>query len=66
VAESLINGEFEDPEAPQECTLSSGAPEGWNYEETASYGHFGRDQFPWEKTDKSNVLKQVFKKIKAA
>jgi S-adenosylmethionine synthetase len=28
------------------------APEGWNYEQTASYGHFGRDRFPWEKTDK--------------
>jgi S-adenosylmethionine synthetase len=41
-------------------------PEGWNYEETASYGHFGRDRFPWEKTDKADVLKQVFKKIKAA
>ena len=25
-------------------------PQGWSYEETAAYGHFGRPQFPWEKT----------------
>ena len=24
----------------------------WNYESAASYGHFGRPNFPWEKTDK--------------
>lgn len=23
------------------------------YKETAAYGHFGREHFPWEKTDKS-------------
>ena len=27
------------------------------YQETASYGHFGRDSFPWEKTDKVEALK---------
>jgi S-adenosylmethionine synthetase len=27
------------------------------YQETASYGHFGRDSFPWEKTDKVEELK---------
>jgi S-adenosylmethionine synthetase len=26
--------------------------------ETASYGHFGRSQFPWEKTEKVNKLKK--------
>ena len=41
-------------------------PEGWSYAETAAYGHFGRDCFSWEKTDKAEVLKQVFKNIKAA
>jgi S-adenosylmethionine synthetase len=25
------------------------APDGWSYYETASYGHYGRDIFPWEK-----------------
>jgi S-adenosylmethionine synthetase len=27
------------------------------YKETAAYGHFGRDQFPWEAIDKADVLK---------
>ena len=32
-------------------------PKGWCYEDTASYGHFGRDIFPWEKVNKtSDVL----------
>lgn len=29
------------------------------YSPTASYGHFGRDLFPWEKTDKANDLKRI-------
>lgn len=28
------------------------------YQKTASYGHFGRDEFPWEKTDKAEELKK--------
>ncbi len=28
------------------------------YLKTASYGHFGRDEFPWEKTDKVKALKK--------
>lgn len=31
------------------------------YQETASYGHFGRDSFPWEKTDKVEDLKAAVK-----
>lgn len=27
------------------------------YRETAAYGHFGREQFPWEKTDRAAELK---------
>lgn len=27
------------------------------YQATAAYGHFGREQFPWEKTDKAEALK---------
>lgn len=34
---------------------------GFKYVETASYGHFGRDQFPWEKLDKVEILKQILK-----
>ncbi len=28
------------------------------YKKTAAYGHFGRDEFPWEKTDKVDMLKE--------
>ncbi|NTW68915.1 MAG: methionine adenosyltransferase [Chlorobiaceae bacterium] len=35
-------------------------PEGWSYQQTAAYGHFGRDIFPWEKTDKVAELKKAF------
>ena len=31
------------------------------YRKTASYGHFGREGFPWEKTDKSEELKAAVK-----
>jgi S-adenosylmethionine synthetase len=29
------------------------------YQKTASYGHFGRSEFPWEKTDKAEELKKT-------
>ncbi|MDR2535622.1 MAG: methionine adenosyltransferase [Treponema sp.] len=28
------------------------------YQKTAAYGHFGRGEFPWEKTDKAGALKK--------
>ncbi len=28
------------------------------YRKTAAYGHFGREEFPWEKTDKAEKLKK--------
>lgn len=31
------------------------------YQKTASYGHFGREDFPWEKTDKIEELKAALK-----
>jgi len=31
-------------------------PQGWSYLQTAAYGHFGRDVFPWEKTDRIEAL----------
>ncbi|MEK6968930.1 MAG: methionine adenosyltransferase [Nanoarchaeota archaeon] len=36
-------------------------PVGWSYFETAAGGHFGREQFPWERTDKVEELKEYFK-----
>lgn len=29
------------------------------YQQTATYGHFGRDIFPWEKTDKADLLRDA-------
>ncbi|MDR3356461.1 MAG: methionine adenosyltransferase [Spirochaetaceae bacterium] len=29
------------------------------YQKTASYGHFGRKDFPWERTDKASELKRL-------
>ena len=29
------------------------------YKQTAAYGHFGRSQFPWEKTDKVDILRKL-------
>jgi S-adenosylmethionine synthetase len=34
-------------------------PNGWSYRESAAYGHFGRNQFPWEKTDKIVALREA-------
>jgi S-adenosylmethionine synthetase len=29
------------------------------YQQTAAYGHFGRENFPWEATDKADLLRQA-------
>ena len=34
-------------------------PDGWSYQRSAAYGHFGRDDFPWEKTDKAEALRRA-------
>ncbi len=34
-------------------------PNGWSYRDSAAYGHFGRSQFPWEKTDKIAALQKA-------
>jgi len=36
---------------------------GWSYQDTAAYGHFGRTGFPWEKTDKVDALKKAAAKL---
>ncbi|KER10658.1 MAG: S-adenosylmethionine synthetase [[Candidatus Thermochlorobacteriaceae] bacterium GBChlB] len=36
-------------------------PKGWRYQDTAAYGHFGRNIFPWEKLDKVKDLQRAFK-----
>ena len=34
-------------------------PDGWRYRQTAVAGHFGRDIFPWEQTNKIESLKEA-------
>ncbi|MDX9868576.1 MAG: methionine adenosyltransferase [Kiritimatiellia bacterium] len=34
-------------------------PKGWSYRKTSNYGHFGRDGFPWEKTDRLTALRSA-------
>ena len=29
------------------------------YQATAAYGHFGREEFPWEQTDKAELLRSA-------
>lgn len=36
-------------------------PKGWNYQQSASYGHFGRDIFPWEKLDRVDAIRDAAK-----
>ncbi|MDA3902865.1 MAG: methionine adenosyltransferase [Desulfuromusa sp.] len=31
-------------------------PNGWSYHQSAAYGHFGDERFPWERTDKIEAL----------
>jgi len=35
------------------------APKGWNYRKSCNYGHFGREGFPWEKTDRVAALRDA-------
>ena len=34
-------------------------PKGWSYRKSSNYGHFGRDGFPWEKTDRVAALRSA-------
>ena len=45
-------------------TLQLKTPREWSYRDTAAYGHFGRAQFPWEKTDAAEKLKNAIASIR--
>ncbi len=40
-------------------TLNLRHPDTWSYRQTASNGHFGRNIFPWEKTDRVQELRKL-------
>ena len=39
--------------------LALTTPDGWTYRQSAVAGHFGRDIFPWEGTDKAAALQEA-------
>ncbi|HBC86673.1 MAG TPA: methionine adenosyltransferase [Lentisphaeria bacterium] len=39
--------------------LKTPSKNGWSYCKAAAYGHFGRNIFPWEKTDRVDALKKA-------
>ena len=41
---------------PAGIVSSLGLKNSVTYNKTAAYGHFGREEFPWEKTDKVDAL----------
>lgn len=47
-----------------ERALSLRNPQGWSYQQTASGGHFGRDIFPWEKTDRAKDIVHYLNRAK--
>ena len=60
--EKIIRKHFDMRPAAIVKTLGLKNPgNGWCYRDTASYGHFGRPQFPWERTDKVADLQAELK-----
>ena len=55
--DSIVRNVFSMKPADLIAELSLKHPSGWSYRQSAAYGHFGRDIFPWEKTDKVEALK---------
>lgn len=62
IADILLNGDiFDFRPGMMVKDLGLLKPEGWNYQMTASFGHFGRDEFPWERTDRIDALREAAK-----
>ncbi len=60
IAEALLAGEvFDFRPGLMIRDLGLLRPDGWSYRETANYGHFGRDGFPWERTDRVDALRDA-------
>ena len=62
VLEKIIREVFDMTPAGITATLGLKERRGWTYRQTAAYGHFGRDSFPWEATDKVDALLAAAKK----
>lgn len=55
--EEIVRKVFSMKPADLIAELGLKTPKGWTYQDSAAYGHFGREIFPWEKTDKVEALK---------
>ena len=60
--EKAVRDVFDMTPAGITATLGLKERKGWTYRQTAAYGHFGRDGFPWEATDKVDALLAAAKK----
>ena len=56
ILEKIVRAVFDMTPAGIIKTLGLKNPDTWSYRDTASYGHFGRDGFPWERVDKIEEL----------
>ncbi len=61
--EKIIREVFDMTPAGITATLGLKERKGWTYRQTAAYGHFGRNGFPWENTDKADALLAAAEKI---
>ena len=59
--EKIVREVFDMTPAGITETLGLKQRKGWKYRQTAAYGHFGRDGFPWEATDKVDALLEAAK-----
>ncbi len=56
--EQVVYNEFPVKPADIIKTFELKHPKGWSYCDTAAYGHFGREGFPWENTDRVEVFRK--------
>ena len=61
--EKVVREVFDMTPAGITSTLGLKERNGWTYRQTAAYGHFGREGFPWESTDKVDALLAAAKKF---
>ncbi len=60
IARILMDGKiFDFRPAMMIKDLGLTAPKGWIYRKSCNYGHFGRNGFPWEKTDRVKDLRET-------
>ena len=62
VLEKIIREVFDMTPAGITAALGLKERKGWTYRQTAAYGHFGREGFPWEATDRVAALLAAAKK----